>query len=249
MPKERKTVSFSHESKRTIKCVSAVKKCSESAAVDFIVKSFSPIANKIIYHHNEIQQIENIFLKMSIREHISEFRSEPEVTKEEYFSTVWKTHIKSPLSSTYSGFFQLKVSEGKMGKDEKIKLRDKLMSIRESYSMEKAILIYNRRTFDEKNQSIMGDASIFLIHRTSFDDYTFDAGQVQLLPTSELITFGVKEVIRRQGILLPYPVICWIDIHHVNGMSLMLPITHKSYTSSYSSPPNDIVINPFSQEG
>ncbi len=47
---------------------------------------------------------------------------------------------------------------------------------------------------------------------------------------------------------MPYPVVCWIDIYHVNDMTVMLPVLRKTDASYRVNAPDDIIINPYSQE-
>ena len=170
------------------------------------------------------------------------------MTLEEYCSLIWKTNIMSPLKIPITDYFQLNTNDEFMGRDEKTVIRERLSSLRENYDMEKAIYIYNQRKFDVKKQSVSGDSNIILIHRTTFEGYYFDAGQVLLLSTSQLIIFGINEVLRRKEIVMPYPVVCWIDIHHVNEMVVMLPVIRKTDVSNRVNAPDDIIINPYSQE-
>ncbi|ECS4614210.1 hypothetical protein A9W13_17210, partial [Salmonella enterica subsp. enterica serovar Typhimurium var. 5-] len=69
-----------------------------------------------------------------------------------------------------------------------------------------------------------------------------------LLSASQLIIFGINEVLRRKEIVMPYPVVCWIDIYHVNEMVVMLPVIRKTDVSNRVNAPDDIIINPYSQE-
>ncbi len=170
------------------------------------------------------------------------------MTLEEYCSLIWKTNIMSPLKTPIADYFQLNANDEFMGKDEKTVIRERLSSLRENYDMEKAIYIYNQRHFDVKHQSVSGYSNIILIHRTTFEGYYFDAGQALLLSTSQLIIFGINEVLRRKGIVMPYPVVCWIDIYHVNEMVVMLPVLRKTDVSNRVNVPDDIIINPYSQE-
>lgn len=208
----------------------------------------APIFEKSIRHQCSINEIQNDLLKFYIKENINRGRGSSEITLEEYCLLIWNTNIKSPLKVPVSDFFQLKVNDEFMGKDEKTVIHERLASLRESYNMEKAIYIYNKRRFDVKKQSISGDSNILLIHKTTFEEYYFDAGHVQLLPASKLIIFGINEVLRRRGVVLPCPVICWIDIYHVNEMVLMLPVLRKADASCLVRSRNDIIINPYSQE-
>ncbi|WP_227852694.1 hypothetical protein [Klebsiella oxytoca] len=195
-----------------------------------------------------IKELKNDLLKFTIKESINRARGALGITQEEHCSLIWKTNIRSPLKIPVSDYFQLNANDEFMGKDEKIVLRERLSSLREDYDMEKAIYIYNQRKFDETKQSVSGDSNIILIHKTSFEDYYFDVGEVRLFSTSQLIIFGVNEVLRRKEVVMPYPVICWIDIYHVNEMIIMLPVIHKKDASSCIRAPDDIIINPYSQE-
>lgn len=195
-----------------------------------------------------IKELKNDLLRFTINERIIRNRGEKEVTLEEYCSLIWKTNIMSPLKIPITDYFKLNANDEFMGKDEKTVIRERLSSLRENYDMEKAIYIYNQRHFNVKHQSVLGYSNIILIHRTTFEDYYFDVGQTLLLSTSQLIIFGINEVLRRKEIVMPYPVVCWIDIYHVNEMVVMLPVIRKTDVSNRVNAPDDIIINPYSQE-
>ncbi len=207
-----------------------------------------PILEKCNRHHWSIKELKNDLLKFSIKESINRSRGEKEITLEEHFSLIWKTNIRSPLNIPVLDYFQLNANDEFMGKDEQTVIRERLSSLREGYDMEKAIYIYNQRKFDATKKSVLGDSNIILIHKTSFEGYYFDVGEVRLFSTSQLIIFGVNEVLRRKEVVMPYPVICWIDIYHVNEMVLMLPVIRKTDAFSCVNTPDDIIINPYSQE-
>ncbi|EKA5807673.1 hypothetical protein OLL09_003632 [Escherichia coli] len=221
---------------------------SKSSAIAEVMDFVTPILEKCNRHNWSINEIKNDLLKFSIRESINLSRGKTEVTLEEYCSLIWKTNIISPLKIPIADYFQLNANDKFMGKDEKTVIRERLSSLRENYDMEKAIYIYNQRHFNVKNQSVSGYSNIILIHRTTFEDYYFDVGQALLLPTSQLIIFGINEVLRRKRIVMPYPVVCWIDIYHVNDMTVMLPVLRKTDASYPVNAPDDIIINPYSQE-
>lgn len=221
---------------------------SHSSVIAEVVDLAIPILEKFNRHNWSINEIKNDLLKFSIKESINRSRGKTEVTLEEYCSLIWKTNIMSPLKIPIADYFQLNANDEFMGKDEKTVIRERLSSLRENYDMEKAIYIYNQRHFDVKHQSVSGYSNIILIHRTTFEGYYFDAGQALLLSTSQLIIFGINEVLRRKGIVMPYPVVCWIDIYHVNEMVVMLPVLRKTDVSNRVNVPDDIIINPYSQE-
>ncbi|ELY4815229.1 hypothetical protein SM100_004058, partial [Cronobacter sakazakii] len=219
-----------------------------ASAISEAVELTIPIFEQCIRHQLLIKELKNDLLKFSIIENINRGRGSPEITLEEHCLLIWNTNIKNSLKVPISDFFQLNVNDAFMGKDEKTVIHERLTSLRESYNMEKAIYIYNQRRFDVKKQSISGDSNILLIHKTSFEEYYFDVGHAQLLSASKLIIFGINEVLRRREIVLPCPVICWIDIYHVNEMVLMLPVIRKTDASSCGMAPNNIIVNPYSQE-
>lgn len=221
---------------------------SVSSVIAEVVDLTIPILEKCNRHHWLIKELKNDLLKFSIKESIGRSRGETEITQEEYCSLIWKTNIRSPLKIPIQVHFQLSANDEFMGKDEKTVIRERLSSLRKDYDMEKSIYIYNQRQFDVKQQSVSGDSNIILIHKTSFDGYYFDVGEVRLFSTSQLIIFGVNEVLRRKEVVMPYPVICWIDIYHINEMVLMLPVIRKTDASSCVNTPDDIIINPYSRE-
>ncbi|EPS4528027.1 protein YagM [Citrobacter koseri] len=219
-----------------------------ASAISEAVELTIPIFEQCIRHQWLIKELKNNLLRFSIRENINRGRGSPEITLEEHCLLIWNTNIKNSLKVPVLDFFQLKVNDEFMGKDEKTVIHERLASLRESYNMEKAIYIYNQRRFDIKKQSISGDSNILLIHKSAYEEYYFDVGHVQLLPASKLIIFGINEVLRRREIVLPCPVICWIDIYHVNEMVLMLPVIRKTDACNCVNAPDDIIINPYSQE-
>ncbi|MGY9523847.1 protein YagM [Citrobacter freundii] len=227
---------------------SRITKMPLSSVISESVGVAAPLIEKCIHYQCSINEIKNDLLKFTTKEIINRRRGDPEITHEEHCLLIWNTNIRSPLKIPVLDYFQLNANDKFMGKDEKEVISERLSSLRDTYNMEKAIYIYNQRVFDAKKQTVSGDSNILLIHKTIFEDYYFDAGHVQLLPASELIIFGINEVLRRRGIVLPCPVICWIDIYHVNEMVLMLPVIRKSDAFCLVRSRNDIIINPYSQD-
>lgn len=249
MPSKKYTFTIKSESSLgVINHYSRLTKTSLSSVIAESVDLAIPILEKCIRHHLSIKYLKNDLLKFSIKERINRSRGETEITLEEHCSLIWKTNIRSPLKIPVSDCFQLNANDEFMGKDEKTVIRERLSSLRKDYDMEKSIYIYNQRQFDVKQQSVSGDSNIILIHKTSFDGYYFDVGEVRLFSTSQLIIFGVNEVLRRKEVVMPYPVICWIDIYHINEMVLMLPVIRKADASRCVNTPDDIIINPYSRE-
>ncbi|EOD4081633.1 hypothetical protein ACOHX9_002032 [Yersinia enterocolitica] len=223
-----------------------VKKISRSAAFELAIKAVVPFFNKITSCHYEAKQIEEILLRQSINEHISQVRGIAEITREEFLLTIWNTHIKSTLWIPSIENFQKKTNDGSMGKFEKKSITERLEALLDASRAKAAIHIHTDRITDDNSQYVKGYSNIILLEETSYQGYHFDINNIVVLPISELIIFGVKEVLKRKNIYFHNPQICWINIYHTNNLAVMLPIISETdLPQRTKNERNIILINPF----
>ncbi|AYM91577.1 hypothetical protein D9980_13855 [Serratia sp. 3ACOL1] len=223
-----------------------VKDISRSTGIELGMKILIPFFNKITSCHYEAKQIEEILLRQSINEHISQVRGTPEITHEEFFLTVWNTHIKSALWIPSIENFQKKTNDGSMGKLEKKSITERLEALVDANRAKAAIHIHTDRITDDNSQYVKGYSNTILLKETSYEGYHFDINNIVVLPISELIIFGVKEVLKRKNIYFHYPHICWINIYHTNNLAVMLPIICEANLPQCTRNEMKIIlINPF----
>ncbi|HAT1608152.1 TPA: hypothetical protein I8Y23_004519 [Raoultella planticola] len=204
-----------------------VKDISRSAGIELGMKVVIPFFKKITSCHYAAKQIEEILLRQSINEHISQVRGTPEITHEEFFLTIWNTHIKSALWIPSIENFQKKTNDGSMGKLEKKSITERLEVLVDANRAKAAIHIHTDRITDDNSQHVKGYSNTILLKETSYEGYHFDINNIVVLPISELIIFGVKEVLKRKNIYFNCPHICWINIYHTNNVAVMLPIIRE----------------------
>ncbi|MHA3510520.1 hypothetical protein ACX1G9_04130 [Yersinia enterocolitica] len=223
-----------------------VKDITRSAGCELGLKAVVPFFNKITSCHYEAKQIEEILLRQSINEHISQVRSTPEITREEFFLTVWNTHIKNTLWIPSIENSQKKTNDGSMGKLEKKSITERLEVLVDANRAEAAIHIHTDRITDDNSQYVKGYSNTILLKETSYGEYYFDINNIVVLPISELIIFGVKGVLKRKDIYFSNPYICWINIYHTNNLAVMLPIICKAELPQCTKNEKKIIlINPF----
>ncbi|AHF76147.1 hypothetical protein Sant_1074 [Sodalis praecaptivus] len=241
------TINFKDESLITaVDNFCHVKDVSRSAAFELVVKASVPFLNKITSYHYQARQIEMILLRQSIHGHISQIRGTPEITHEEFFLTVWNTHIKSALWIPSIENSQKKTNDGSMGTLEIKNITERLEVLVDTNRAKAAIHIHTDRITDDNSQYLKGYSNTILLKETSYGEYYFDINKIVVLPITELIIFGVKGVLKRKDIYFSHPYICWINIYHTNNLAVMLPIICKAELPQCTKNEKKIIlINPF----
>lgn len=133
-----------------------------------------------------------------------------------------------------------------MGKLEKKSITERLEVLVDANRAKAAIHIHTDRITDDNSQYVKGYSNTILLKETSYEGYHFDINNIVVLPISELIIFGVKEVLKRKNIYFHYPHICWINIYHTNNLAVMLPIICEANLPQCTRNEMKIIlINPF----
>ncbi|MER5111322.1 hypothetical protein KDV65_17425 [Serratia marcescens] len=221
--------------------------CTESSVVSSCVAAFAPVLEKMNDSHQSVYNLKGMLQRFIITETNSQLRAHPCIAPEELCRTIYQTSIKGNSLITPADSHQQKHSNDSMNKKEATTIKEQLKSLKESTNAKKIIYIYDLRNIAPRNLCVYGQANIILIKEDKFNSYFFDFDHIQTLPTSDLITYGTTELLRREKIVLPHPYICWIDIYHVNNLSIMLPVAHEIDISTCRRASDGvIVINPFS---
>lgn len=248
MSRQSVSLSLSAEHIKAMDLVANMTGKTRSAIADLSFKAAIPFYNKIIYHRTKITQIEEFLLNQSVDAHLSLARGKPEIAPEELFGAVWKNNIKSQHNVLGFEHYRHNTNDGTMGKGEKKIIEEQLESFVDTYRMKGAIHIKTDRIIDTNGPNVRGCSSTILIKEKSWNGYFFDFNHIVTLPISDLIIFGVKEVLKRENIYFDVPYICWINIYHTNDLAVMIPIIREEELSErYKNEKSIIVINPFAE--
>ncbi|ECF6118931.1 hypothetical protein VXK11_002127 [Salmonella enterica] len=246
MTKKITSLNISNESIEIADRIGAALNISRSAAFDYIMNAYRSFAYRISYHHNEVKKLEEFFLNQSVDARLSSVRGKAEITREEILGAVWKNNIKSKLDMPNFEHYRHNTSDGTMGKGEKKIIEGQLESLVDTYRMKGAIHIKTDRIVDTNGPNARGCSSTILIKEKSWNGYFFDFYNIVTLPISDLIIFGVKEVLKRENIYFDAPYICWINIYHTNDLAVMVPVIREEEMSAHrKNEKTIIVINPF----
>ncbi|HBL6926807.1 TPA: hypothetical protein LSH87_000700 [Citrobacter koseri] len=248
MAKKITSLNISNESIEIADRIGAALNISRSAVFDYVMNAHRPFANQISHYHYEVKKLEERFLNQSVDAHLSSVRGKPEITREELFSSAWKHNIKSQLYVPSFEHYRHNTSDGTMGKGEKKIIEEQLESFVDTYRMKGAIHIKTDRIVDTNGPNARGCSSTILIKEKSWNGYFFDFNHIVTLPISDLIIFGVKEVLKREKIYFDAPYICWINIYHTNDLAVMIPIIREEEISDHrKNEKSIIIINPFTR--
>ncbi|HEJ7039016.1 TPA: hypothetical protein SMF55_000720 [Serratia liquefaciens] len=221
---------------------------SRSAAFDYVMYGYRLFASRVSHHNNEVKKLRELLLNQTMDAHLSSIRGIPEITREEFFLAGWKSHIKSQLNIPSFEYYRHNTSDGTMSKGEKKIIEEQLEGFVDTYRMRGAIHIKTDRIVDKNGPNVKGSANTILIKETSWNGYFFDFNNIVLLPISDLIIHGVREVLKRKEIYSNSPYVCWINIYHTNELAVMVPIIQEDEVSDHRR--NEkviIVINPFTE--
>lgn len=248
MAKKITSLNISNESIEIADRIGDALNISRSAVFDYIMNAYRSFAYRISYHHNELKKLEAFLLNQSMDAHLSSIRGKPEITREEILGAVWKNDIISKLNIPNFEHYRHNTSDGTMGKGEKKIIEEQLESFVDTYRMKGAIHIKTDRIVDTNGPNVRGCSSTILIKEKSWNGYFFDFNHIVTLPISDLIIFGVKEVLKREKIYFDAPYICWINIYHTNDLAVMIPIVREEEISDHrKNEKSIIVINPFTR--
>lgn len=249
MAKKTTSLNISEESINIADRIGSAMHMSRSAVFDYAVKALYPLASRISYHSNEIKKLEELLLNQSMDVHLQSVRGAPEITREEFFLAGWESHIKSPLNIQAFEHYRHNTSDGTMGKSEKKSIEEQLQYIVDAHRVKGAIHIKTDRIVDKTSPNVKGYAKTILIEETSWRGYFFDFNHIVTLPVTDLIIFGIKEVLKRRSICLNAPYICWINIYHTNDMAVMVPIIRVTDVPEHRRQEKTIfIVNPFHGE-
>lgn len=223
--------------------------CTESSVVLSCVTTMAPILEKMNENHQSALNLQGRLQRFIVTETISQLRSTPCIVPEELCRTIYQTSIKSNSLISPADNHQQKSGNDSMTKREALTIKEYLKSLKKSINVKKIIYIYDERKIDLRTFRVYGRANIIPIKEDRCNDYFFDFDNIQVLSTSDLITFGTTELIKRKKIAFSHPYICWVDIYHVNNLSIMLPVANANDVSTCKKTSSDvIVINPFSSD-
>ncbi|EJF5837415.1 hypothetical protein M8W81_002565 [Salmonella enterica] len=248
MAKKATSLSISEESLNIADRLGSAINRSRSAVFDYAVKALYPLASRISYHSNEVKNLEELFLNQSVNIHLQSVRGTPEITHEEFFLAGWESHVKSPLDILAFEHYRHNTSDGAMGKIEKKSIEEQLKDMVDANRVKGAIHIKTDRIIDKRSPNVKGYEKTILINDTSWHGYFFDLNQIIILPISDLIIFGIKEVLKRRAICFNAPYICWINIYHTNDMAVMVPIIRVTDVPEHRRKEKIIfIVNPFAE--
>ncbi|WP_174510469.1 hypothetical protein [Klebsiella oxytoca] len=235
--------------RQTIKSTAKRSNCTESSVVLSCVTTLAPILEKMNENHQSALNLQGRLQKFIVTETVSQIRANPCIVPEEVCKIIYQKSIKGNSLITPADSHQQKSGNDSMSKREAVTIKEQLRSLKESINAKKIIYIYNERKIELKTLRVYGRANIIPIKEDRCDNYFFDFDHIQILSTSDLITFGTAELIKKKNIAPPHPYICWIDIYHVNGLSIMLPVANATDVSTGRKASSDvIIINPFSSD-
>lgn len=247
-----KRITFSPNKKSTIELIdsfSHAKRCSRSEVISFLLNATVPVLNKIISQYHMAETLEYTLSCLFKEKEVITKRTDPKLTYEEFFFSIWKTQIRFSNEIIDNDFHKHKISHNRMGRGEKNKIHEKLSMLIDKFNAKKAIFIYTDRRVNNDYLIAGGISNIILIKKVVYDGHVFDFNRIVILPIFELITFGVEEVFKRKNISPVQSCLCWIPIYHTNELAVMVPVlaegdaTQKSITGRKT-----IIVNPFVEE-
>ncbi|KVI66654.1 hypothetical protein AWS52_08530 [Enterobacter cloacae subsp. cloacae] len=248
----KKRITFSANKKSTIDAIddySNAKGYSRSEVISFLLNATAPALNKITSQYHIAQTLESTLGCIFEEKAPSIARGEPKLTYEEFFYSVWNTHIRHRNEVVDQDFYAHKIPHDKMGKSEKKLIHEKLSYIIKSFNVKKAIFIYTDRRVNRKHLIAGGLSNIILIKDTVYDGCFFDLSSIVIMPIFELITFGVEAVLKRNKPPPKQSCYCWIPIYYTNDLAVMVPVIAEGDTPQKAMKGGDaIIINPFNGE-
>lgn len=248
MAKKTTSLSISEESINIADRIGSAMHISRSAVFDYAVKALYPLASRISYHSNEVKNLEELFLNQSTDIHLQSVRGTPEITREEFFLAGWESCIKSPLNIFAFEYYRHNTCDETIGKSEKKNIEEQLKDFVDANRVKGAIHIKTDRIVDKNGPYVKGHTKTILIKETSWNGYFFDFNKIITLPITDLIIFGIKEVLKRRAICLNGPYICWINIYHTNDMAVMVPILRLTDVPEQRRQEKIIfIVNPFTE--
>ncbi|HBU8806946.1 TPA: hypothetical protein MDE59_002061, partial [Citrobacter freundii] len=150
----KKRITFSANKKSTIDAIddySNAKGYSRSEVISFLLNATAPALNKITSQYHIAQTLESTLGCIFEEKAPSIARGEPKLTYEEFFYSVWNTHIRHRNEVVDQDFYAHKIPHDKMGKSEKKLIHEKLSYIIKSFNVKKAIFIYTDRRVNHKH--------------------------------------------------------------------------------------------------
>ncbi|MBR7615343.1 hypothetical protein [Citrobacter braakii] len=247
-----KRITFSPNKQSTIEAIDAysrVKGYSRSEVISFLLNSTVPVLNNITLQYHIANNLELTLSSLFKEKENITTRTEPRLTHEEFFYSVWNTHIRHSNEIIDHEFYKHKITHDKMGKSEKSLIHEKLTILIEKFHVKKAIFIYTDRRVNNSYLIAGGLSNTILIKETIYDGYFFDFSGIVILPIFELITFGFETVLKRNKICPEQPCYCWIPIYYTNDLAVMVPVIAEGDASQKAMKGGDaIIINPFGGE-
>ncbi|WP_152071965.1 hypothetical protein [Escherichia coli] len=231
-----------------IKKYQHLKKCSFSAAIKECLKLGAPVLNRINENIAAITDIEDK-LRQFFNEEPFVQRTKPEITKGEFFHSIYKSHIKYEYDVLDRKIFPHESTRNAMGVAEKKGIKENATLMLEYYKVEKAICIYTNRKVSHILNRAGGFYKTILIKTSVFGDCFFDFCNSVCLPIDELIEYGMKETVRRHQIRSSGFCTFHIPIFYINNKAVIVPVLRTEEVSQSSRKGGDvIIINPFEDE-
>ncbi|EFN8494555.1 hypothetical protein DYP27_26760, partial [Escherichia coli] len=176
-------------------------------------------------------------------------RTKPEITKGEFFHSIYKSHIKYEYDVLDRKIFPHESTRNAMGVAEKKGIKENATLMLEYYKVEKAICIYTNRKVSHTLNRAGGFYKTILIKTSVFGDYFFDFCNSVCLQIDELIEYGTKETVRRHQIRSTGFCTFHIPIFYINNKAVIVPVLRTEEVSQSSRTGGDvIIINPFEDE-